>query len=583
MSWQECTQMPTQTPSSSNPTSTATSNPLLQSNAPWPFGTLFLASLVSSTSSSPPSGHAPVSENSPSYVQSIGTSSGEALGSLGFLLPGDIPLTAPAPLPSETTSSGAQVPPNVQSSTSILPSLGEASNSILTPASPTLIPTYTPFEIYVTAEGGNVIGSRTFTPFESSVTDAQRVIIGSQTFTPFENSITESGGNIVVFQIFTSLEAPVTAVSGNTFDSQNLLPFQSSVIDAKGNVIDLQTYAPLENSVTDERGSPIVSQTFIPSGSLPAAAAISAGSAQTDAVSNNSQTDLARDVIGPETDTALTDSPTGSVSVEGAFQTNPPFEGIFTDAGGNSIISQTFTPFQSLMTDAVGNTIVSQTFTTSENSPSTVGTNTANPQTNAQSESLPPTAVGIATSAGAIATDFTGIVSPGPSDFSSVISGSPIVASGTNAQLSPSASNPSAQSVEPSPSLSVSAPFSGASNVQSASSALNAVFFQSQGSNTASLQVGSSGTLNSVSIANASSSQDSLSASGVLGSNTVLGSASTPSGISTGEQWVGFRHKFCFLSIRSKRCSPNCLKYAEFSFYIKRSIYCFKSCGFSFE
>ena len=59
---------------------------------------------------------------------------------------------------------------------------------------------------------------------------------------------------------------------------------------------------------------------------------------------------------------ALIDSPTGSVSVEGASQTNPLFGGTFTDAGENSIISQTFAPFQSLMTDAAGNTIVSQTF-----------------------------------------------------------------------------------------------------------------------------------------------------------------------------------------------------------------------------
>lgn len=85
---------------------------------------------------------------------------------------------------------------------------------------------------------------------------------------------------------------------------------------------------------------------------------------------------------------ALIDSPTGSVSVEGASQTNPPFGGTFTDAGENPIISQTFAPFQSLMTDAAGNTIVSQTFTKSGNSPSTIGTNTANHQTNAPSESL---------------------------------------------------------------------------------------------------------------------------------------------------------------------------------------------------
>ena len=195
VSWQEYTQMPTQTPFSSNPTSIATSNPLLQSNALWPFGALFLASLASSTSSSPPSGHAPVSENSSSYAQSIGTSSGETLGSPGFLLPGDIPLTTTPPLPPETISPGAQVTPNVQSSTSVLPSLGEPSNPVLTPASPTLISSYTPFESYVTAEDGNVIGSQTFILFESSATDAQGVI-GSQTFTPFENSITESGGNI---------------------------------------------------------------------------------------------------------------------------------------------------------------------------------------------------------------------------------------------------------------------------------------------------------------------------------------------------------------------------------------------------
>ena len=114
----------------------------------------------------------PVSENSPSYAQSIDTSSGETLGSRGFLLPGDILPITPAPLLPEAISPDAQVPPNVQSSTSIFPSLGEPSNSILTPASPTLIPTYIPFESYVTAEGGNVIGSQTFTPFESSATDA---------------------------------------------------------------------------------------------------------------------------------------------------------------------------------------------------------------------------------------------------------------------------------------------------------------------------------------------------------------------------------------------------------------------------
>lgn len=186
---------------------------------------------------------------------------------------------------------------------------------------------------------------------------------------------------------------------------------------------------------------------------------------------------------------ALLDSPTGSVSVEGASQTNPPFGGTFTDAGEISIISQTFAPFQSLMTDAAGNTIVSQTFTTSGNSPSTIGTNTANPQTNAPSEDLSPIA-------DRILTGFTGIISSGPSGFASVISGSPVVASGMNAQLSPSISNPSARSVKQSPSLSVSAPFSGASNVHSASSALNAVVFQSQGANTASLRVGLSGTLN---------------------------------------------------------------------------------------
>ena len=200
-----------------------------------------------------------------------------------------------------------------------------------------------------------MIGSQTFTSFESLATDTQGVIRGSQTFTPFENSIIESGGNIVVSQTFTSLEAPVTVASGNTFDSQTLLPFQSSVIDAEGNVVGSQTYTPLENSVTDERGSPIVSQNFTPSGSPPAAGAISAGSAQTTAVSNNPQPYLTGNVIVPENDMALTDSPTSSVNVEGASQTNPPFEGTFTDAGGNSIISQTFT----LMTDAVGNTIVS--------------------------------------------------------------------------------------------------------------------------------------------------------------------------------------------------------------------------------